>query len=110
REQTVSGQTKILVGGTLAWPSGTSGPGGIARFTQAGALDSTFQVGSGANSAVNAIVVQSGGRIVLGGNFTLVNGQQRKRLAALNADGSVDSTFLNWANSGLNGNAQAILD
>jgi len=45
------------------------------------------------NGSVYAVVVQSDGKILIGGCFTMVNGSPRSRLARLNADGTLDSTF-----------------
>ncbi|MBS1788054.1 MAG: putative Ig domain-containing protein, partial [Acidobacteria bacterium] len=45
------------------------------------------------NGSVNAVAVQSDGKIVVGGLFTSVNGQTRSNLARLNVDGSLDTTF-----------------
>jgi uncharacterized delta-60 repeat protein len=43
--------------------------------------------------AVYAIALSVGGGILLGGDFTSVDGQMQKRLARLNADGSRDAAF-----------------
>lgn len=42
---------------------------------------------------VNSIVLQADGKIVAGGNFDFVNGQQIHHLVRLNPDGSIDPTF-----------------
>ena len=42
---------------------------------------------------VNAIAVQSDDKIIIGGNFEMVNGVPRNNIARLNADGSLD---MNW--------------
>ena len=59
----------------------------------AGAIDSGFNPVSGANDFVNAITLQSDGRVLLGGDFTLLNGLKRNRFARLNADGTVDNSL-----------------
>ncbi len=61
--------------------------------TVAGTLDTSFNSGSGATQQVNSIAVQSDGKIVIGGDFTAVNGVARNRIARLNTDGSLDSSF-----------------
>ena len=72
-----------------------------------GSLDNTFlNSGAGveAGSVVYAIALQSDGKIVIGGFFTTYNKVARGRIARLNADGSLDNTFLNsgaGANSGI---------
>jgi uncharacterized delta-60 repeat protein len=46
-----------------------------------------------ANGLVNALAVQSDGKILVGGSFTQIGGQTRNRIARLNPDGTVDTTF-----------------
>ena len=46
-----------------------------------------------ADDAVYAMAVQTDGKVVLGGNFTTMNSTPSKRIARLNADGSVDTSF-----------------
>jgi len=52
-----------------------------------------------ANDSVLSFAVQTDGKIVVGGNFTTLDGQPRSRLARLNASGLLDGTF----NPGANG-------
>ncbi len=61
--------------------------------TVAGTLDTSFNVGTGANGAVDSAVLQSDGKTLFVGDFTAVNGVARSKIVRLNADGSVDSTF-----------------
>jgi hypothetical protein len=70
---------------------------GAARLNPDGSLDNAFQNGmAGAEpSAVNALVLQPDGKVVIGGGFTAINGVSRYRIARLNADGSVDFLFQN---------------
>lgn len=65
----------------------------IARLERDGALDQSFNPGSGANDVIQAVVVQPDGRVLIGGAFMVVNGIVRPRIARLNSDGSVDATF-----------------
>lgn len=66
----------------------------IARLNANGSLDTSFGAGqSGANDFVNVMAIQPDGRILIGGNFTTVNGVGRRFMARLNADGSLDTTF-----------------
>jgi uncharacterized delta-60 repeat protein len=58
-----------------------------------GALDLTFNVGTGASSWVSNIVLQPDGKIIIGGGFTTYNGTARNYIARLNADGTLDSSF-----------------
>ena len=66
----------------------------LARLLPDGTVESTatFDPGTGPDTRVNSIALQADGKILIGGNFTTVNGQPRGRLARLNADGTVEST------------------
>ncbi len=44
-------------------------------------------------SYINAIAIQEDGKIIIGGNFTKVNGIYKKYLARLNSDGTLDPSF-----------------
>lgn len=46
-----------------------------------------------ANTAVRSIAIQADGKILLGGDFTALGAQAKSRLARLNPDGSVDTSF-----------------
>ncbi|MDW8417772.1 MAG: T9SS type A sorting domain-containing protein [Chitinophagales bacterium] len=65
----------------------------IIRYNHDGTLDLSFPAGSGANDQITAIAIQTDDKIVIGGNFTTIHGVARNRLARLNADGSLDTTF-----------------
>src|SRR5688572_27221856 len=58
-----------------------------------GDVDLSFDTDPGINGTVNAVVVQPDGKVIIGGQFTMVKGLLRTNLARLNADGSGDSTF-----------------
>jgi uncharacterized delta-60 repeat protein len=88
--------------GTFREISGTFGPG----IGAPGALDLTFNPGTGANNNVMATAVQSDGKVLIGGSFTTVNGVSRTYIARLNTDGSVDTGFVPAT---LNGNVYALV-
>jgi uncharacterized delta-60 repeat protein len=94
---------KILVGGTFT--SFNSQPRNrIARLLADGSVESTatFNSGSGANNNPSNILVQPDGKLLLGGSFTMINGQPRNFIARLNADGTLESTTTFAAGSGPN--------
>ncbi|MEI7560661.1 MAG: delta-60 repeat domain-containing protein, partial [Actinomycetes bacterium] len=68
---------------------------GVARLSATGTLDADFNpsITSAANGTVGAIVPLAGAKVLIGGGFTKYNGTTRLRLARLNADGGVDTTF-----------------
>ncbi|WP_162147673.1 Ig-like domain-containing protein [Flavobacterium limnosediminis] len=65
----------------------------IARLNNDGSIDSSFNPGFGANNSISSATLQPDGKIIIGGNFTSYNGTTRNRIARLNADGSLDSSF-----------------
>ncbi len=65
----------------------------IARMNTDGSLDTTYDPGTGANGLVTCVDVGPDGKAVIGGAFTSINGQQRYRIARLNADGALDTSF-----------------
>ena len=84
---------KILIGGSFTTYNGTS-RNRFARINSNGSLDTTFNVGTGANDSIYAISLQADGKILIGGAFTSYNGNQANKLARINADGSFDSSFI----------------
>src|SRR5262249_6012375 len=50
---------------------------------------------SGANDAVFSVAIQSDAKVLIGGYFTKVNGVNRNRIARLNANGTLDTSFQN---------------
>ena len=87
---------KILTGGFFTGYQGTP-QNRLARLNTNGTLDSGFNIGSGVTKSepgtVYAAVTQADGKILIGGDFQLVNGVGRNNIARLNADGSLDTTF-----------------
>jgi uncharacterized delta-60 repeat protein len=84
---------KILVGGNFFDYNGV-GISYIARLNADGTLDTGFVTGSGFGSIVNALALQSDGKILVGGYFNDYNGVSIGRIARLNADGTLDTGFL----------------
>jgi uncharacterized delta-60 repeat protein len=68
----------------------------LARLQTNGLMDATFTsgLGSGPNNFVNAIVIDGSNRIIIGGNFTSVNGVNASYIARINFDGTLDKTFV----------------
>jgi uncharacterized delta-60 repeat protein len=84
---------KIVLGGKFESFDGQP-CGRIVRLEPDGAIDQNFSVGSGANQEVFAVAVQKDGRIVAGGEFYSFNEIECNRIARLNRDGSLDSSFI----------------
>ena len=101
---------KILVG--VQYQSRVSNGRIIFRLNPDGTPDSTFDTSAldsnaGTFPGVFAIALQPDGKILIGGEFLYVNGGTRASLARLNADGSLDTSFV-AANGGPNGDVYAL--
>ena len=83
---------KIIIGGTFTSYNGTVA-NRIARLNSDGSLDAGFNSGTGANTTINTISIQSDGKIIISGDFTTYNGAVTIRIARLNTDGSLDASF-----------------
>jgi len=87
----------IVVAGGFSTIDGSSAYSHVGRldfFT--GALDTSFNPGTGAaaaNNTVYTVAVQTDSKILIGGAFTTYNGQPQNRVARLNSDGTLDTTF-----------------
>ena len=90
----VQADGKYLVGGSFTSFNNIA-RFGIVRLLSTGGLDSSFNciVSGGYYPSVRSIAIQDDGRIVIGGNFTTVNGIARGSVARLNPDGSLDMEF-----------------
>jgi uncharacterized delta-60 repeat protein len=85
---------KILIGGLFSTYNGVSRPR-ITRLNENGTLDMSFNTtGSSFNQAVTGIKVLPSGKILVHGSFTSYNGSPVNRIARLNADGTLDATFI----------------
>ena len=102
---------RILVAGLFT----TLGGGGtgistrnfLGRLNADGNLDTTFN--PGANGEIYSLALQADGKILVGGNFSMLGGggtgeSARSRIARLNANGSLDTSF----DPGANGIVQAL--
>jgi uncharacterized delta-60 repeat protein len=83
---------KILIGGDFTSYFGVS-RSKIARLNTDGTLDTSFNPGTGANGTIHKIAIQNDGKIIIGGDFTVYNGITRNRIARLNTDGTLDTSF-----------------
>jgi uncharacterized delta-60 repeat protein len=74
----------------------------LGAAAQAGSIDPTFIIGSGANDRVRDISIQPDGKIIIAGDFTEYNLAGYRRLARLLPGGAFDvSFFTNSANQAI---------
>ena len=83
---------KLVIGGSFANVNGTP-RNHLARLNPDGSLDAGFDPGAGANERVYAIAPQGDGKLLVGGMFTSIDGTNCNRVARLNANGSLDTSF-----------------
>jgi uncharacterized delta-60 repeat protein len=92
RSTAVQSDGKIIIGGLFTSYNGTT-QNYTARLNSDGSLDTGFNPGTGANGSILSIVVQSDGKFIICGSFTSYNMISRNRIARLNSDGSLDTSF-----------------
>ncbi len=83
---------RVLIGGDFTSYNGTARIR-IARLNANGALHTGFDAGAGPDDSVYSIAYLPEGSILIAGVFFQVNGTDARRLARLNADGSLDTSF-----------------
>ena len=92
---------KIIVVGNFSTYDGAS-HSRIVRLDTSGLVDPSFNTGTGFNNNINAVLIQSDGKIVIGGVFSSYNGTtQVNDLCRLNSDGTLDNAFTANVGSGL---------
>jgi uncharacterized delta-60 repeat protein len=85
--------SKIIISGNFTHYAGVA-RNRVARVNANGTIDATFNPGTGANKAIYSIAIQNDSKILLGGTFTTFNSLSNLRLIRLNANGSIDASFL----------------
>ena len=84
----------IIIAGTFTSFNGTT-YNRIMRINSNGTLNSSFitNLGTGFNNVVDQAILTPTGKILCIGQFTSYNGTARNRIAQLNIDGTLDSSF-----------------
>jgi uncharacterized delta-60 repeat protein len=88
----LQGDGRILIGGGFTLVNNTNRER-LARLNNDGTLDPGFNPGSSINAGVNSLAIQADGKVIIGGDFTIVGGAARNRVARLNANGTLDTSF-----------------
>lgn len=103
----IASDGKIVLSGVFNSFNGNANYPKLVRLNSDGSIDATFSIGIGFDDAIEAIAIQSDGKIVVGGSFLNYNGTSQNRIVRLNTNGAVDSSFL--SGTGFNdGAVQAI--
>jgi uncharacterized delta-60 repeat protein len=106
--------SKIIVSGNFTAFNGTAVKN-LVRLNSNGTLDTAFQTNLGTgpsrtgstNVNIDIVAVQSDGKILIGGYFTGFNGTSANRIARLNSDGTIDSTFMTNIGSGFSSSVES---
>ncbi|MBE9575987.1 T9SS type A sorting domain-containing protein [Flavobacterium proteolyticum] len=83
---------KILVAGNFTTYKGVT-ENRIIRLNEDGTKDTSFSIGTGFNNVIYSLALQTDGKIVIGGQFSMYNGITEKGIIRLNPDGTKDTTF-----------------
>lgn len=89
-----SGADKVIVGVSNVFAPASP----LFRLNADGSRDTSISWTVTSSGRVRKVVVQPDGKILIGGNFRSVNGVKRQGLARLNADGSLDTSFVPYFN------------
>jgi uncharacterized delta-60 repeat protein len=102
---TLQADGKILVGGQFSTIAGQT-RSCVARINADGSLDANFapNVGGGYSTHVSIIALQADGKTLIGGDFTVVSGTTRNRIARLANDTTSVSSLSVTGNSKINWN------
>jgi len=88
---TLSNDSSILTGAFTTYATTSSNY--IAKINSEGVLDTSFNVGTGFGNGVYKSTLQSDGKLIAAGAFTTYSGSTINKLARINTDGTLDTTF-----------------
>ena len=107
---------KVVVGGAFLAANGIafgSRYNRVARLGTDGTVDTAFYpTGDGLDGNVATVAIQPDGKALIGGAFTMLQGVSVRRVARLNTDGAMDSSFRQPGDGvgfGLNSDVQRIV-
>jgi uncharacterized delta-60 repeat protein len=83
---------KVFIGGQFTAIDGVP-RSHVAQLNPDGTLDTSFDPGTGLDQTPLSVAMQPDGKVLTGGGFTVYNGAVVNRIARLNTDGSLDTTF-----------------
>lgn len=89
----VQADGKVLMGGSYSSFNGTN-INNLIRLQTNGTIDATFSIGTGFLGNVTALLVLPNGKIMVGGSMYNFNGAPCTGVVRLNANGSIDNTFV----------------
>jgi uncharacterized delta-60 repeat protein len=102
---------KILVGGNFDTLNGTT-RNHLVRLNSNGTVDTSFytNLGTGFNSYVRRVVIQSDGKILVAGGFSTFKGNTRRGLVRLNSNGTEDTSFYTNLGTGFSNTSSTVIN
>ncbi len=91
-DMTINSQNNLLIAGDFTSYRGIT-RNRIALLKENGQIDESFNPQNGPDKRITSVAYQADGKILIGGFFTTYNGTARNRIARLNSDGTLDTTF-----------------
>jgi len=83
---------KVIIGGNFGWHNGSL-VHTLSRMNADGTRDASFPIDQITDGIIYALALRPDGRILIGGSFSFVRGVARHRIACLNTDGTLDTSF-----------------
>lgn len=83
---------KFLIFGQFNFVNGIS-YNNIVRLNANGSIDTGFSIGTGFSGTTTAFAIQPDGKYIVGGDFSSFNGVKRGKIARLNSNGLLDTSF-----------------
>jgi uncharacterized delta-60 repeat protein len=83
---------KFLIFGQFNFVNGIS-YNNIVRLNANGSIDTGFSIGTGFSGTTTAFAIQSDGKYIVGGDFSSFNGVTKGKIARLNSNGLLDTSF-----------------
>ncbi len=95
RDLAIQSDDKIVIVGDFTSYNGTT-YNKVARINSDGSLDTDYNTGTGSGGtfpSTRAVKIQSDGKVIISGDFDSFNGTTRGKIARLNTDGTLDTSF-----------------
>jgi uncharacterized delta-60 repeat protein len=93
RDVKIQSDGKILAVGDFTAYSGST-RNRIVRTETSGAIDNTFNIGTGLGAAAYNVHIQSDGKIITAGVFNSYSGSTNNQIVRINSNGTKDNTFV----------------
>jgi len=87
------GRQHLLIGGDFTAFNNDTNRNRVARLLLTGAIDASFSTNNRPNGGVASLALQPDNKILIGGSFSTVQGQVENKVARLQQEGALDTSF-----------------